>query len=228
MTDARPDPAPEAETPERDAIYEAALAQVPFEGMNDQALAAAERELNLPAGTARLYFPGGGAALAAQYHRRGDRALRDWLRSAPPGRIRDRIAAAIWQRLELADPELVRAGAAVLALPQNAALSARLVWETSDAIWEGLGDGSRDVNWYSKRVTLSAVWSATVLFWLGDTSEGKADTRAFIDRRIEGVMRFEKFKAQARKLPGLGMMADLATGWVRAPGAKGTTEEHGA
>ena len=82
---------------------------------------------------------GGGAALAAAYHRRADAQLAEKLAGSAPGRIRDRIAEAIWQRLQLADPELVRAGAAVMALPQNAALGARLMWETADTIWTGIG-----------------------------------------------------------------------------------------
>ena len=135
----------------------------------------------------------------------------------PQGRIRDRIAAAMRQRLELADPELVRAGAAVLSLPPNAPLGARLVWETADTIWTGLGDPSEDVNWWTKRATLASVWGAVVLYWLGDSSEGNLDTAAFIDRRIDGVMRFEKLKAGVRKLPGVGAMTDLATGWIRKP-----------
>ena len=123
----------------------------------------------------------------------------------------------VWQRLAFADPELVRAASAVLALPQNQPLAAKLLWETADVIWSGLGDSSRDVNWYSKRATLSAVYAASVLYWLGDTSEGRKDTRDFIDRRIDGVMQFEKFKASARKIPGVSMLTDLALGWVRAP-----------
>lgn len=203
---------------DRDALIDAALGHVPFEGMNDQALAAGARDLGLSADAARVMVPQGGAGLAAAYHRRGDQALRDWLAGDPPqGRFRDRVTAAVWHRLDLADRELVRAGAAVLALPQNGPLGARLIWETADAIWSGLGDTSKDVNWYSKRAILSGVYAATVLFWLGDDSPGKADSRAFLDRRIEGVMRFEKMKSSARKLPGAAMLADLATGWIRAP-----------
>ena len=205
-------------TRERDALLDAALSHVPFEGMNDRALLAGAADLGLPAGMARVHVPNGGAGLAAAYHRRGDAALRASLAGDPPqGRFRDRVAEAVWRRLQLTDRELARAGAAVLSLPQNAPLGARLLWETADAIWDGLGDGSRDVNWYSKRATLSAVHGATVLFWLGDDSADAAETRAFLDRRIDGVMRFEGLKASARKLPGVAMLADLATGWVRAP-----------
>ena len=70
----------------------------------------------------------------------------------------------------------------------------------------GLGDTSEDVNWYTKRATLSAVYSSTVLFWLGDTSEGHAETWAFLDRRIENVMQIEKVKAQVNSSPTLSML----------------------
>ncbi len=204
-------------TDTKDRLAEAALAHVPFDGMNMTSLRAAARDLNLSPDVATAFFPGGGADLAAWIHRRGDARLADWLTDAPEGRFRDRIAAAIWQRLDFADPELVRAASAVLALPQNQPLAAKLLWETADVIWSGLGDSSRDVNWYSKRATLSAVYAASVLYWLGDHSEGRRDTRDFIDRRIDGVMQFEKFKASARKVPGVSMLTDLALGWIHAP-----------
>lgn len=206
---------------DRDALLDAALTHVPFEGMNDRALAAGARDIGMSPALIRVHFPQGGAGLAAAYHRRADDALRRSLAETPPqGRFRDRISQAVWRRLELVDPELVRAGAATLALPQNAALAAQLVWETADVIWTGLGDRSQDVNWYSKRATLTAVISATVLFWLGDDSEGQQDTRAFIDRRIDGVMSIETVKARLRKLPGAESLANAAFGWIRAPRAR--------
>ncbi|WBU57162.1 COQ9 family protein [Paracoccus sediminicola] len=204
-------------TDTRDRLAEAAITHVPFDGMNIKAVRAGARDLGLSPDIAEAFFPGGGADLAGWLHRRGDSKLADWLETAPGGKIRDRIADAIMFRLEATDKEMVRAASSVMALPQNQPLAARLVWETADTIWDGLGDTSRDVNWYSKRATLSAVHSACVLYWLGDNSEGYADTRAFIDRRIDGVMRFEKLKASARKIPGATMLADLATGWIRAP-----------
>ena len=201
-----------------DDLIDAALTHVPFEGMNDRALMSGARDLGIAPALARVLVPQGGAGLAAAVHRRGDAALARWLADTPPqGRFRDRVAAAVWHRLALADRETVRAAASVLALPQNAALAARLMWETADTIWTGLGDTSRDVNWYSKRAILAGVHSASALYWLGDDSDGGLATRGFIDRRIDGVMRFEKAKAAARRVPGVAMLADLATGWVRAP-----------
>lgn len=210
-------------TETRDRLAEAALLHVPFDGMNLVALRAGARDIGLSGDVAEAFFPGGGADLAAWIHRRGDARLAEWMQSAPAGRISERIADAIRQRLDFADVELVRAASAVLALPANQPLAARLMWETADTIWNGLGDSSRDVNWYSKRATLSTVYAACVLYWLGDLSEDHAETRDFIDRRIDGVMQFEKLKAQARKLPGVAMLTDIATGWIRAP--KSVTED---
>lgn len=205
-------------TDERERLIEAALNHVVFEGMGDRAIALGAHDIGMNPALARVWLPRGGADLAAAYHRRGDALLRDWLAATPPqGRFRDRIASAVMQRLALSDRQMARAGAAILALPQHATLGARLVWDTADAIWQGLGDSSQDVNWYSKRATLSAVYGATVLYWLGDDSDDLAETRAFLGRRIDGVMRFEGVKGQIGKLPGAAALARLATGWIVRP-----------
>ncbi|SMO76445.1 COQ9 family protein [Paracoccus laeviglucosivorans] len=208
-------------TSERDRLIDAALNHVIFEGMGDKAIAEGAQDLGMSRDLARVYLPRGGADLAAAYHRRGDAELREWLGSTTlQGRFRDRVTDAIMHRLSLSGREMARAGAVVLALPQNAALGARLIWETADAVWDGLGDTSDDVNWYSKRATLSTVYGATVLYWLGDDSPEAEDTRAFLERRIEGVMRFEKIKGQVGALPGVSALADLATGWIKRPVAR--------
>ena len=118
-------------------------------------------------------------------------------------RFRDRIATAVRYRLEeaSADKEAVQRGTTFFAAPMNAPEGGKLVWGTADAIWTALGDQSRDHNWYTKRATLSAVYGATVLFWLGDESEDHAATWEFLDRRIENVMQFEKVKAQVNAHP---------------------------
>jgi ubiquinone biosynthesis protein COQ9 len=139
---------------------------------------------------------------------------------APRPGIRARIGAAIMARLAAADREVVRRGAALFALPQHAATGSKLVWETADAVWTALGDSSDDLNWYTKRATLAAVYSATVLYWLGDTSEGDSATQEFLDRRLDDVMRIEKLKAQVRDNRLLsGLMAGPAwlAGRIRPP-----------
>ena len=182
----------------RAAILQAALAHVPFDGWSDATLKAALADSGVAPGLGAAIFPRGALDLALAYHRAGDAEMVARLAATDLGalRFRDRVAAAVMARLDLVeDKELVRRGTAFFALPPHAAEGARAIWGTADAIWTALGDRSDDVNWYTKRATLSAVYSATVLYWLGDTSDGHSATRDFLDRRIGNVMEFEKFKA---------------------------------
>jgi ubiquinone biosynthesis protein COQ9 len=210
----------------REALIAAMLPHVPFDGWSKEAITMALGDSGVDPGLARLAFPRGGLDAAMAFHRRGDRLMKDALAAAPLAdmKIRERVTFAVRTRLEVAEPdrEAVRRGATMLALPIHAAEGVRAIWGTADAIWSALGDESRDINWYSKRATLSGVYSAVVLYWLADESERRADTWAFLDRRIEDVMRIEKAKAQLRASPLgriLGGVAERAAGAVRAPGS---------
>ena len=149
-----------------------------------------------------MLAPRGALDLAVAYHRQGDAQMRAAYQgsSTESLKIREKITLAVRLRLEaIADKEAVRRATSLFALPQHAGEGAKLIWGTADDIWDVLQDSSRDVNWYSKRATLSAVYGATVLFWLGDESPGHAATWAFLDRRIENVMQIELAKAKIRK-----------------------------
>lgn len=206
----------------RDDFLDAAMNHAVFDGWSQATIDATAADLGLDgAGVGRL-FPRGPVGLASAYHRRGDQQMAELLRAEDLSamRFRDRITHALRLRLEIADKELVRRGMSLFALPQNAAIGARLIWETSDAIWTALGDSSRDINWYTKRSSLAGVYSSTALYWLGDESDGFAETWAFLDRRIENVMQFEKAKAQLQANPlveavmkGPGKVVDI----LRAP-----------
>jgi ubiquinone biosynthesis protein COQ9 len=187
----------------KDRILDASLAHAPFDGWSAVTFQAALADSGVAAGLGAALFPRGGIDLAVAYHQRGDAAMRTAYDAIDKAslRIRDRIALAVRLRLEAADKELVRRGSALFGLPSHVLEGSRLIWGSADAIWAALGDTSRDLNWYSKRATLSAVYAATVLFWLGDTSEGDADTWAFLDRRIDNVMQIEKAKAGLRENP---------------------------
>jgi ubiquinone biosynthesis protein COQ9 len=192
----------------RAAILDAALAHVPFDGWTEATFAAAARDAGIDLAEARVLCPRGAVDLAVAAHRRGDAEMVAAL-AADPGqglRFRDRIARAVRLRLESLDREVVRRGATLFALPQHAATGAGLVWGTADAIWRSLGDSSEDLNWYTKRATLSGVYAATVLYWLGDDSPGQVETWAFLDRRIEDVMRIETAKARIRENPALSRL----------------------
>jgi ubiquinone biosynthesis protein COQ9 len=143
-------------------------------------------------------------------------------------RFRDKVAFSVRARLNaVQDKEAVRRGAALFALPFQAADGAKLIWGTADAIWRALGDTSEDINWYTKRATLSGVYASCVVYWLGDDSIGAQATDAFIDRRIDDVMQFEKAKAQMINSNFLGpFMAPLSqmAAMIKAP-ANATARE---
>lgn len=195
----------------RSRLLAAAIPHVAFDGWSETTFRAAITDSGLPEGLALALFPRGGIDLAAEWHRAGDRAMAEALaRRNDLGalKFRERVALALRLRLEGADRELVRRGTTLFALPAHAAEGAGLIWGTADAVWRALGDTSADVNWYTKRATLSAVWGASVLFWLGDETEGQAATWDFVDRRIENVMQFEKAKAAFAENPlGRALMA---------------------
>lgn len=183
-------------------LLKAALPHVAFDGWGDAALEQAARECGIGMPEARAEFPRGGIDMALEFHRQGDAALADLLRQRDLAGLRysERVAEAVWLRLELAEPsrEAVRRGVTMFSLPVNAPEGAKAIWATADTIWTGLGDTSTDINWYSKRALLAAVFSASLLYWLGDTSPASARTREFIDRRIANVMKFEELKAKFR------------------------------
>jgi ubiquinone biosynthesis protein COQ9 len=211
---------------EADRLLDAVLIHVPFDGWSRAALAGAARDEGIDPALAHALFPRDGVDLALAYHRRGDREMAQSLaaRDLSGLRMREKVALALRLRLEQADREAVRRAAALFALPQHAADGARALWETADAVWTALGDASEDGNWYTKRAILASVQGATVLYWLGDDSPGQQATWEFLDRRIEGVMRFEIAKAQVQKNPLLraAFAVPLAAMAVaRKPGAGG-------
>lgn len=206
-----------------DTLLDAALMHVPFDGWSEESFAAAARDLGLEPSAARTICPRGAVGLAARYHQRGDEAMAARMAGEDLSALRysEKVAAAIRFRLEAVDREVVRRGMTLFSLPQNAPEGTKLIWGTADAIWNALGDTSRDANWYSKRAILSGVFASCVVFWLGDQSEGEADTKAFIDRRIADVMQFEKFKAQVRENKALAPFLALPNAilsQIKAPG----------
>lgn len=216
----------------RAKVLEAALPEVVFDGWSDRTLAEAVRETGVDPGLARLAFPRGGVDLALAFHYANDAKLAEEMARTDLSGLRysERVARAIEMRLEYAADhrEAVRRAAALFALPNHAADGARAIWHTADTIWNALGDSSDDMNWYTKRATLSGVYSACVLYWLGDESPDMVDTRAFIQRRIENVMQFEKMKSAVKGSP-LGRAFEAGPGKIlgriRKPGTGGDADD---
>ncbi len=177
----------------REKLLQAALPHVPFDGWGSAALRAAARDLEVDPVLAFNAFPGGAPELIEAFSAWADRRMLEALekRDLEAMKVRERIAAGVRQRLELIEPqrEAVRQGLSFLALPQHAPLALKCLYRTVDAIWYAAGDRATDYNFYTKRLLLSGVYSSTLLFWLNDDSEGRAETWAFLDRRIAEVLK---------------------------------------
>ena len=178
-----------------------ALPNVAFDGWSNSTFVAACREADISERKARLFCPRGALDLAIAFHKWGDDQFETAFtkKKISELKVREKIRKAVELRIKLAsDKEAVRRGVVLFALPIYAFEGSRLIWDTSDLIWELIGDNSEDYNWYSKRAILSGVYASTVLYWLGDNSEGSEETWHFLDRRIEDVMKFETAKVQLK------------------------------
>ncbi|WP_179378670.1 COQ9 family protein [Jannaschia marina] len=208
----------------KERLLDAALPHVAFDGWSEATFRAAIEDAEVTPAQGRAACPRGALDLALAFHDRGDAEMAATLRAQDLSemRFRDRVAHAIRTRIEIADRhrEAVRRGMTLFALPMHAPDGLRALWATSETIWTVLGDTSDDVNWYTKRGTLSGVYSSTVLYWLGDESDGYRDTWEFLDRRIDDVMQIEKVKGHVRKSPILSrLMAgpNLILDRIKAP-----------
>ncbi|HET9629365.1 MAG TPA: COQ9 family protein [Novosphingobium sp.] len=178
------------------AIADAAI----FDGWTDVAIANAALAHGVKPEVARLAYPGGAMDMIAAWIARIDA---DMAAALPAERlaglpVRERVRTLVQFRLDalVGREEALTRALSIMAMPQNAARTARLSWSSADRMWRLAGDTAADFNHYTKRATLAAIYAASLLVFASDQSEGKADSRAFLDRRIDGVMRFEKAKAR--------------------------------
>tara|TARA_Y100000052_G_scaffold26426_2_gene31368 strand:+ start:31888 stop:32499 length:612 start_codon:yes stop_codon:yes gene_type:complete len=124
------------------------------------------------------------------------------LKALPLGemKIRERVTKGveIWLDLLSEHPEALRKALDWLAVRPLASRSLpALIWSVADAIWTGIGDDATGFTYASKRTTLSAVITSTLAVWRKNADD-KTVWMAFLDRRIEDVMAFEKFKASVK------------------------------
>ena len=184
----------------RPRLVAAMLPDVPFDGWTALARDAAAYAQGVDRDIAAMALPDA-AAMVDAYIAHADTLMVAAMGDVSGLKVRDRIRLALRSRLEAAsaDREAVRRALAVLAQPQHAGLAARSLWRTADTMWRAAGDTATDFNHYSKRAILGAVYSASLLYWLDDDSDDHEATWAFIDRRIDSIMKFEKTKASAKK-----------------------------
>jgi ubiquinone biosynthesis protein COQ9 len=194
---------------ERDQAIDAMLVNVPFDGWTKRALLAGVRAAGMPDDEADLLFPLGVADMIATFCDLADRRMEEAAASeVHEARFSARVRAVIALRLRQnrEHREAIKRALAILALPMHARTAAATLARTVDTILHAAGDRSADFSWYTKRAILAGVYSATILFWLRDSSEDDADTLAFLDRRLAGIGRIGRLRARLLRprLPRLG------------------------
>ena len=188
---------------EREAVVEALLPDIPFDGWSHAALVAAGTRLGLDQAELAALFPGGMRDVVAAFSRWADRKTLDMLsdKDLETMKVRERVATAVRARFAVLQPhrEAVRRALSLLALPQNAPLALKLLYDTVDALWYAAGDTATDFNFYTKRGLLAGVYAATTLYWLDDRSPNGEETYAFLERRLADVMTLPKIGTRLRE-----------------------------
>jgi len=188
------------------ALLAAILPHVPFDGWSAKSLRAAAADAGVAPELTKLAFPGGVAELIAFWSGEADRAMVAAYEEADGDamRFRERITFLVRARIDAVGDhrEAVRRALTYLAQPQHGGKGLACLYRTVDEMWYAAGDRATDFNFYTKRLTLAGVYSATLLFWLDDGSEDGVATRAFLDRRIAGVMRIPQRREKLRRATG--------------------------
>ena len=209
------EPPPRDDQQMREAVLAAALPHAAFDGFTDSLLQKAGGEAGVGKADLARLFENGALSLVEFFSTHTDTEMEKRLAAMDlkSMKIRERIATAVKTRLAILKPhkEAARRAGALLALPMHAALGAKLLYHTVDAMWRAAGDTSTDFNFYTKRGILAGVYGSTAVRWFNDTSADEKPTEEFLAARIENVMQFEKFKAKTKEaLSNFPMFADWA------------------
>lgn len=190
-------------TTEKVRLLEAVLPHVLFDGWSSAAIKHAAEDLNVDPFLFERHFPRGPLDLITFFIQQADDQMEEQLlaQNVLSLKIRERITLAVRLRLEIYAPykEAIRNAVTLLALPHNIMTGLKLTEGTVSRMWYATGDTSADFSYYTKRLTLAAVYGSTLLVWLDDSSDGFEASWAFLDRRIENVMQFETAKYKARQ-----------------------------
>jgi ubiquinone biosynthesis protein COQ9 len=185
------------------AVISASLPHVPFDGWNMRSLRRGAKDAGYNASDVIRLFPEGALQAVDAFFALSDEALKTALGNyhLETMKIRQKITLAVKLRIEIhtPHPDALRRALALYTLPFNFPRGMKNLYRTVDAIWLAIGDTSTDFNFYTKRATLAMVYMATIQHWLNDESAGKQATWDYLDRRIEDVMKIEKFKYQLRQ-----------------------------
>lgn len=180
-------------------LAQAVATFAPDMGFNRLSVQAGARQAGFNAAETDLIAPNGAADIAAILWRGFDEALPDT--AALDGmKIREKIALLLntWLDAAAADERLTHRLIGFLMLPGHLNLHRRLVWASAGRIWHLAGDTALDENHYSKRAIVSTILATALMTRLTRGREAQLEQ---VSRNIDGVMKFEKFKAKVPVRP---------------------------
>lgn len=195
----------EEKTPDelRESLLNAALSHVAFDGWSKKTLSQASEDVGVKKGIVDLAFPGGAIDMIVLHAQQCDIEMLEQAKvmKLDTLKIREKITELVKLRIKAEAPhkEAAHRTVSYLALPQNHITSLKIIYRTVDLMWKAISDSSTDFNFYTKRMTLSGVYTSTFMVWLGDESDHNQESWNFLDRRIENVMQIEKIKAKYRE-----------------------------
>jgi len=180
------------------AILSSAYAHVPSYGFTIDALKLGARDAGYLDVSTNL-FPRGVFDLI-NYHLVTQRlALKDNVQFPDNGEkklgVGSKVRTLTLARLRANEPVVHRwqEALAIMAQPSYVPASISELAKLADEIWFLAGDQSVDSSWYTKRASLSTIYSATEVYMTQDKSSNFTETEQFLDNRLADLMKVGGF-----------------------------------
>jgi len=193
----------------KEKILHKALENAVFDGWNNTMLEASAAMAGIEKKAAYIYFSTGISSLVDFFAEENLIELEKAALHLPHDKkLPEKISWLIMEYFKAAgkNQAAIKKLMSYYAMPQNMPHGLRNLHRLVDKIWRLSGDESTDFSYYTKRFSLSTIYSETLLFWLGDNSQDFKATEAFLKRKIGNLMKFHKAKAEikgiVRKLAG--------------------------
>ncbi len=177
------------------------LKNASFNGWNNQTLEKSAQQCGFNKGYLSLLFPNQIKDLTSFfYNKKNDELISLYKEKSNliTAKTTERIIYLIELKFSLYNPirEAIRSLFSYNILPQNLFSAQKALWNICDLIWFLANDKSTDFNYYTKRGLLAYVYSTTMLFWLDDTSPNFEQTKLFIRKQINKVLKVGKTKSE--------------------------------
>eukprot|EP01112_Ceratiomyxa_fruticulosa_P009774 TRINITY_DN2563_c0_g1_i1.p1 TRINITY_DN2563_c0_g1~~TRINITY_DN2563_c0_g1_i1.p1 ORF type:complete len:309 (+),score=50.97 TRINITY_DN2563_c0_g1_i1:137-1063(+) len=212
----------------RPKILNASLPHVHKHGWTIEALSLGAKDVGLPM-IANGLFPNGPIHLVHHFVDKCNKEMAIELGKSKEHlatlRFKDKIGFGVKMRLRMIQPFINHwpQAMALLAHPPNIPDSLHHLYLLVDEIWHHSGDKATDFSWYTKRATLAGIYTSSELFMVSDTSENFQDTMGFVDRRLDDVIAFSKFRREAEMT--VDMILKTASSFIpkKFPSSKDST-----